>query len=373
MAFPTNSLKAICWLLLASLASLFGHSSTSLAQSTPLARVIQFQDGQGYSVRTGQGTLLRGIAVAVYKYQRVTGNAGHLRDPLFWNNLQAQGLNSVRLVAFDPWQRSHGDAGTSVPYTFADFSDSVDLAATLSEIDVVVNMAVARNMYVMINYHDTGNYRDPDHSRATDSEGRFPTLGTLTNLRKFWRAVATRYANNPNVFFELTNEPVAWFSFDYSDRDLANFKSIYDDVRARAPSTHVVLCSFANTAAFGKQSVLDVARKLKTLGIPFTNESVGFHPYNVNYPRRNVRTELDLLRKEFPVINTEQNFPIGLVAGSDDPDASGYDGDRFGVQSMERMGISWFHWNSSDPKELKDNFIKRVIFDAKRKGYFWVP
>ncbi len=45
-------------------------------------------------------------------------------------------------------------------------------------------------------------------------------------------------------------------------------------------------------------------------------------------------------RKELPRRLNQRQF---------DPDGSGLDGDRFGVQSMERMHLSWFHWNSGSP------------------------
>lgn len=348
-------------------------------QLAPLAlgqerqRVTIVQGAQGWTVRADDGELLRGVAIATYEYQRLAGKSGHLTDPAFWQQMRSYGLNAVRLVAFDPWQRSHGEPNSTTPFPYADFSNPADLNATLVAMDGVVAMAATHGMYVMINYHDTGGYRDPDHSKPTDAEGHFPYQGTMINLRKFWRAVSARYANRTHVFFEIVNEPVEWSSFHYTDRDLLNFKSIYDDVRARAPQTHVVLCSFANTYSFGQASMLAVANKIRSQGITFQNESIGFHPYNLNAPRRNNRIELDQLRKRYPVLNTEQNYPLNLVVGSKDPDATGYDGDRFGVQSMERMGISWFHWNSSDPVEFRDNFVKRVIFDAKRRGYYWVP
>ncbi len=76
--------------------------------------------------------------------------------------------------------------------------------------------------------------------------------------------------------------------------------------------------------------------------------------------------------RNFTVINTEQNFPAGLIPGLGDPDASGLDGDRLGVQSMERLHVSWFHWNSDSIDEFRFNFRGRVVRDAKAKSYYWV-
>jgi hypothetical protein len=75
--------------------------------------------------------------------------------------------------------------------------------------------------------------------------------------------------------------------------------------------------------------------------------------------------------REFPVINSEQNFPKGLIPNSEDPDAAGLDGDYLGVQSMERLGISWFHWQIDGPNDFRANFEWKLVPDAIRKKYYW--
>ena len=75
--------------------------------------------------------------------------------------------------------------------------------------------------------------------------------------------------------------------------------------------------------------------------------------------------------QEFAVINSEQSFPGGVVQGSGAPDASGLDGDYLGVQSMERLQISWFHWNCENTDEFRQYFRDLVIPDALKKGYWW--
>lgn len=75
--------------------------------------------------------------------------------------------------------------------------------------------------------------------------------------------------------------------------------------------------------------------------------------------------------KEFAVINTEANLPKEMNPTENDPDGSGFDGDQFGTQSMERLKISWFHWKTHSPQEIQDTWIKRVLADAKAKNYYW--
>ncbi len=68
---------------------------------------------------------------------------------------------------------------------------------------------------------------------------------------------------------------------------------------------------------------------------------------------------------------TEQNFPQGIVVGSVDPDARGLDGDWLGIQSMERLGIGWFQWNTTTPFEFNQYFLRYVVPDARSKSYYW--
>jgi hypothetical protein len=47
------------------------------------------------------------------------------------------------------------------------------------------------------------------------------------------------------------------------------------------------------------------------------------------------------------------------------------DGEEYGVQTMERLGLSWFHWHTHGPERFAKNFIGRVTLDAKLKDYAW--
>lgn len=335
-------------------------------------RVVISELNDGLTVTTADGELLRGGVVSVFEYQRDIGLGGFVTDPAYYDAMQAAGMNAFRLICFDPWQASHGFAGQNQPFPAADFFDDQDMQTLLNEFDFAIEMASQRGMYVMINYHDTGGFRDPDYRFPANANQQFSYRPTLSQIRRFWRIMASRYRNRTHVFFELTNEPVQWSSSEYTAQDLDDFKTIYDDVRARAPRTHVVLCSFANTNSPTPRGMRQVAGELRQRGIRFRNESIGFHPYNIAFPNTHSSFRLRNLREAYPVINTEQNFPAGVIAGNSDPDAIGFDGDFMGVQSMERYGISWFHWNVNDPGQLSENFVDVLIPDAIDKGYFWV-
>lgn len=335
-------------------------------------RVRAVRTGTTRTVRHASGYLMRGLAIGSYRYRRESGESAHLKDPKYWSDMQSVGINAIRLVAFDAWQRSHGEPGTKVAYPYTDLYDAKQTAEMLAEFDLIVNQAAAHGMVVMLNYHDVGGYMDPDFTKPADANGNFARANTYQYVSRFWNIVAPRYANRTHVFYELLNEPVQWSAAEYTLTDIRRFKVLFDRVRAAAPKTHIVVCSFAtHISSSADRTMRDVAFEMKAIGIDFSNASLGVHPYNAIYPEKNTSEPILDLMKNFPVINTEQNFPVGLVAGSADPDASGLDGDRYGVQSMERLHTSWFHWNSDSPEEFRFNFRARVIRDAKTKGYYW--
>ncbi len=289
------------------------------------------------TVRHGNGQLLRGISIGSFRFRREQGESVHLNDPKYWADLKAVGINAIRLVAFDAWQRSHGDPGSRIAYPYTDLYDARQTAAMLAEFDLIVDQAAAHGMAVMLNYHDVGGYTDPDFTQPAGPDGSFPRTDSWQYVTRFWNIVAPRYANRSHVFYELLNEPVQWSADEYTAKDIRRFKVLFDRVRAAAPRTHIVVCSFATHISSEDRTMRDVALEMKAAGIDFSNASLGFHPYNSLYPGRNTSAPILDLMKNFTVINTEQNFPLGLINGISDPDASGMDGDRLGVQSMERL------------------------------------
>lgn len=361
MKYKLTSLLTVLVLLFLAMLQATGLTAPPPSPVTDPPRVTVVRNKSGKAVRAGDGTLLRGGAAWVYQYGRQTGVTNYINDPAYWKAMRDNGLNAVRLIAFDPWQRSHGNpAQYPNGYEHADLEKPEDIAALFKDIDTVVDMASRHGMYVLLNYHDTGGYRDPDRKK----EGSYaPTMRYIT---RFWDLVAPRYANRSHVFYELTNEPVQWYPEDYKTEHLRDFTVLYDLVRRKAPQTHIVLLSFANTHSYNPNvSMLTVARQMAEMGVDFDNASVGFHPYNTG----GTSAPILALMKEFPVINTEQNFPGGFGVVTD-TDSASMDGELLGVQTMERLGISWFHWKVEGPENLKNNFEK-LRKDAREKGYLW--
>lgn len=350
----------------------------------------------GKTVVGGQGELLRGAALWSFRYrseqlaQQSTPDQN--LDPVFWDQMKAEGINAVRFVFFDPWQRSHGNASDNVdrPYPFlsllpedvvvqggtlevAEAVIAANKAALTAELNQIADLAAERRMYVMINYHDSFGYEDPIWSTdATAGPFQFPfQAGSTRYLDAFWDLVAPLMKDRKNVFFELMNEPVAYHPNNYEAKDVQAIKDCYQRVRTMAPDTHLVLGSFSNTAHFGDRSMLKVTQELEQAGVSFDNASISFHPYDTTdllpHSPRNFRQ----LMWRYPVINSEQGYPTGVVAGSQDPDARGFGRHLLGTQSMERYNVSWFAWKTMELGDFQANYVGIIKPDAQHKRYAW--
>ncbi len=189
---------------------------------------------------------------------------------------------------------------------------------------------------MLVNYHDTGRL-DVDH------------------CRRFWEIVAGRYADWANVFYELANEPVPWCPCDWDEDALAAQQSLLATIRDRAPETHVVLCSFANTNDEYKPMVAVV----DALDVDWSNASVGFHCYQTG----GTSAPIVATRERYPVICTEVDVP---VSAGGDANVVAMDGEDWPTQTLERLGISWFAWRANGPEELERHFRGGFLAAAKR-------
>jgi hypothetical protein len=366
----------------------------------------------GKTVVGGQGERLRGVALWTFQYRsnQLAENETEDEnlDPAFWDELKAQGINAVRFVFFDPWQRSHGgytvDAQSNTtgnldrPYPFLSLlpEDVVVQGGSLEEADGIIaankstladellqiaSLAAERDMYLLVNYHDSLGYEDPDwnafddldDSKLPQGQFQFPyNEGSTRYLDAFWDFAAPLLKDHTNVFFELMNEPVPFHPNDYDASDVQAIAGCYNRVRLLAPDTHLVLGSFSNPAHFGSRSMLRVTREIEQAGVSFNNASIAFHPYDTTDLLPHSPRNIQRLMRRYPVIDTEQGYPLGIVPGSGDPDARGFGRDRLGQQSMERYNISWFAWKTSSHNEFQANYVGIIKPDALRKRYFWI-
>lgn len=341
-------------------------------------RVKVEKTADGLTVVTPSGERLRGGKMEVSKAAREGGFTG-FRDSFSWESAKDAGLNAMRIICFDAWMHRFGDTAT-------DFTNTSDVNALFEDLDAAINNAAEHGMYVMINLHDIGWGWDDNYSR------------------QFWSHVAPRYQSRTHVLYELSNEPDAndevkgeWA--ESVQEFLNRIKPIYEQMREKAPETHIVLFSFATAQKSTNTSLEGEARNTKMASFAelFSNETTPPHPdwapptvdwtkcsvgYHAYYNGGSSNAIRELIAK-YPSVNTEQNFPKGVVNPQISPtsDYDPMDSDWLGTQTMERLGQSWFHWEIDNragiseglPDEIDAFFIYYpvILNDALKKGYFW--
>ena len=376
---------------------LLAFADMSLPLDEP-GRVLVRDVPLGKVVCGSQGESLRGATVAYYKFRRDTiGQPGYpetdyATNPAFWDLMSDSGVNAVRLVFFDGWQRSHGDPQVDPlkPYPFTSLSpaDAIlqgatspeeanqishdDRVAMYIDFDKIVDLAAERNMYLMINYHDATGYRDPDFaSGLAPGQRQFGYQNSTRYLYQFWNRIAPRYADRTHVFYELMNEPVGYHPNDYTLQDSIQMVRLYRRVRSLAPETHLVLGSFTTPASFNERSMRKIAREMEVRGVDFSNASIGFHSYAINPDLPHTVQPIAQTMRRYPVINTEQGLPDSLKLSEEDPTGPGYWYHLLGSRSMERLHVGWFAWNTFGPAQFNDVWVDTFRSDAIAKNYFW--
>jgi hypothetical protein len=383
--------------LLNQLLMLLAFADATLPPGDP-PRVAVREMTLGKTVVGSQGELLRGATISYFKFRRDTvGQPGYpaidyATDPAFWDRMSQTGINAVRLVFFDGWQRSHGDPTVDpfrpFPFTSLTPADALLQGATtlaeanqiarddrrnlLADFDTIVELAAERNMYLMINYHDTTGYRDPDFAAGLQpGQTKFPYTEGQTYLYSFWNRIAPRYADRTHVFYELMNEPVGFHPNDYQPDDVVQISRLYQRVRQLAPSTHLALATFTTPASFNNRTMLRIGAELQQNGVDFSNASIAFHPYDINTALPHVVKPIVQTMRQFPVINTEQGLPDSLKLSPEEPAAPGYFYHLLGSRAMERMNVSWFAWNTFEHDQFEDVWTDIFQADAILKNYYW--
>lgn len=280
-------------------------------------------EAPGRTVVTDQGSLLRGAAFWAVTYHSWSVKYAQQRSS--WEVLKENGFNLVRLSLNNFEPDKYGD---SIVFTNE---------AWLAQIDQWVDWAEELGLYVILDHHEIGGH-------------------TQEWLRKFWTEVAPRYRHRAHVIYELANEPVGWRPNQYTAQDIADQQEIYDLIRSYAPETHIIVLTFA----IPDPGMNEVARQLD---VDWTNTSVGFHGYWTTNA-----SEVDRLKREFPVFNTEFGSAMDNFDGSKNHRLGGYE---WQTELMEKWKISWAVWDANYRSEKVAQVLLPLVAHARDNGYMW--
>ncbi|MET7639546.1 glycoside hydrolase family 5 protein [Streptomyces sp. NPDC005438] len=185
----------------------------------------------------------------------------------------------------------------------------------------VVDQAVERGMYAVIDWHqlDPG---DPNENTEL--------------AKRFFTDMASRYADQPNVFYEIANEP--------SGVEWADIKSYAEEVIPVIREHDPDGVALVGTRAWSSLGVSEGADEQEVVDDPVDADNVmyTFHFYAASHDERYLEA-LSRAADQLPVFVTEFGTQDAAGEGENDFDAA----QRY-LDLMAEKGISWTNWNYSD-------------------------
>lgn len=166
-------------------------------------------DGNRIKDSSGNNVTLRGVSILAPEHNNecTTCATKPISEMLQWQADAGRGWHS-RIVRLQ--------------VTCAKVSDPAQSFADI--IDPYVQQAIAKGLYIIVDLHFVSNY----------GSGGIPQVFVMN----FWKYVAPKYANTPNVLFEVYNEPInpdvwtTWKSY---------IQPVIDTIRAVAPRNIILV------------------------------------------------------------------------------------------------------------------------------------
>lgn len=319
-------------------------------------------------LRTDANTPLRGASPWITNKSTKADNKEISAS--FFKDQAIENLNSVRIIWFQAWFDIYARQNGTLPNPaeITDFNDPVQVKHCLDVLEAAVNHASENGMYACINFHTA--WKGPIN---------------LPYAKQFWSVVAPYFANRTHVIYEQANEPVPGSnSFTASnDRgtDMNCQVELYQLIRNAAPNTFCIVltppsCEGDFTA--NNDFIKGVKRFESLVGtVDWSKTAVGYHTYYLgwnNATNTALKTSVPMraIHRAYPAMSTEVNWPEGVVNTLNTEPS--LDGEKFQVQTHERLGIGWWLWAVSHPDNSAEGWyanFKKLKNDAISKGYFW--
>lgn len=204
----------------------------------------------------------------------------------------------------------------------------------------LVDKASSRGMYVIVDWHMI-HPGDPN--------------ADIDNARTFFKEIAKRHKDKPNVLYEIANEPnrVSWSQIKiYSEK-------VIPVIRAEDPDS-VILVGNHGWSTLGKS---DGSTEQKILDNPVraSNIMYTFHYYAAFY-RDPFRHHLDRASEKLPIFVTEWGTPSYTGIGNDFPMAQKF------VDLLAKKKIGWTAWVLADNAKEMSVFKEGACNGGKFTG-----
>ena len=204
-----------------------------------------------------------------------------------------------------------------------------DPAGFTNRVNALVDMAEARGMYALIDFH-TLTPGDPNYN--------------LARAKTFFAAVAARNAGKKNVIYEITNEPngVSWSAVkSYAEQ-------VIPVVRAADPDGVVVV----GTRGWSSLGVSDGSDENEVVNNPVnaTNLMYAFHFYAASH-KDSYRSTLSRAASRLPLFVTEFGTVSATGGGAMDVAST-----TAWLNLLDQLKISYANWTYSDAPESSAAF-----------------
>ncbi|MFV2119763.1 cellulase family glycosylhydrolase [Streptomyces sp. Act-28] len=204
-----------------------------------------------------------------------------------------------------------------------------DPAGFTSRVNNLVDMAEARGMYALIDFH-TLTPGDPNHN--------------LDRAKTFFASVAARNADKKNVIYEIANEPngVSWGTVkNYAEQ-------VIPVIRAADPDAVVIV----GTRGWSSLGVSDGSDESEVVNNPVnaTNIMYAFHFYAASH-KDNYRATVSRAASRLPLFVTEFGTVTYTGGGAMDRAST-----TAWLDLLDQLKISYANWTYSDASESSAAF-----------------
>ncbi|MGW0564969.1 cellulase family glycosylhydrolase [Streptomyces sp. NPDC003016] len=204
-----------------------------------------------------------------------------------------------------------------------------DPAKFTNRVNSLVDMAEARGMYAMIDFH-TLTPGDPNFN--------------LERAKTFFASVAARNAGKKNVIYEIANEPngVSWTAIkNYADQ-------VIPVIRAADPDAVIIV----GTRGWSSLGVSDGSNESEIVNNPVkaTNIMYAFHFYAASH-KDNYRATLSRAASQLPLFVTEFGTVSATGGGAMDRAST-----TAWLDLLDQLKIGYANWTYSDASESSAAF-----------------